>query len=789
MTKSILPITGVVLLGAVLGGVLLLRLPPHGRTPPPPNRTFKLPLGAQPGPAFPGGAGTPLFPRPGLNQPGAGPGAGEDLADDASRPALALPTDPAGEKKLKAVEEYVRQEAWIEAAQLLQALLDGADAFLAVQQAGPNGKENPTWTTLHAEAQRQLSALPAPGRTAYELVHGANARALLTEADAKGDARLLADVARRFLHTTAGAEATRRLGVQHLDRGRFALAALSFERLLDHPDADKLSPAVLFTAALALHRAGDAGRSKAVWEKLSTRAPGGLRFGDKAASLGDLQALLGKKPVLSEPAGWALFRGDASRSARTAGGDAPTEVQWRYTTAHETATQTWLRAALDRQEARGEPALPAFSPVAAGDKVIYRSHRGVHAVDLRTGKPLWQAELAGGLDTLGTELSYFPYIESWVNAHLQHNPHVLFGNSVVGTLSTDGARVYVVEDLAIPPYQNTYFYRGRPVGALEYSFAPGLTEAVYHSRLTALDLESGKVLWECGGPATAKRKDRLHPAYFLGPPLPVGSQVYGLVEKEQELRLVCLDAARGQVHWTRSLGVAPTRVLTDPARRLQAAHLAYAEGVLVCPTHAGFLLGLDLVSRSFLWAYAYRGSALIGEAPPPPGGGRGRGTPTPMPPPDLRPRWAASAPILHDGKVIFTAPDNGAIHCLNLRDGSLLWQARQARDELYVAGVSRGKVLLVGKDSCRALSLTDGKPLWQATPGVPAGMGVVGEAILYLPLRTAGKDGPAAVCAIDVDTGRVRGQTAANGGPGNLIFYQDTLLSQTAAAITAYGER
>ena len=42
------------------------------------------------------------------------------------------------------------------------------------------------------------------------------------------------------------------------------------------------------------------------------------------------------------------------------------------------------------------------------------------------------------------------------------------------------------------------------------------------------------------------------------------------------------------------------------ARRTQATHLAFGEGILVIPTNAGAVFGVDLLSNSLVWAYPYR---------------------------------------------------------------------------------------------------------------------------------------------------------------------------------------
>lgn len=704
---------------------------------------------------------------------------------------LTLPTHPASVRNLGAFAEYVAQQSWVEATQLLQSLLDGPDAFVPLK--GLEGKDETRWTTLHAEAFRLFGTLPAPGRDYYERSQGQRSRNLL--ADAGDNPYLLAEVSRRFPYTAAGIEATQHLALHHLDRGRPALAALCFERLLRLTDSDRLPSGVLPSAFLAFQRAGDQVRAGEVWRLLAARAPGGLRIQGRAVSLQELQAWLAQdrsRPT-APAADWPMFRGTAARASQISRGELPAQAAWRRTTVHEAATRTWLDEASRQQEIRGDLVPPAFHPIAVRGLVVFRSHRGIHALDSRTGEPLWECESPGSLDTLGQDLGCFPYLESWVNAHLQHNPHVLAGNSVIGSLSSDNERVYAVEDLAVPPHQNTYLYRGRPVSVLEYAFGPHLSAAARHSELIALDLTSGKVLWERGTPATGKRTDDLHPCWFLGPPLPVGGRLYGVIEKDQELRLVCLDAARGELLWILPLGVAPSRLLADPGRRLQAVPLAWADGILVCPTNAGYVLGIDVISRAFLWAYPYR------EPSPPPeealdfrgrAGWRGR-TPIPLPAPRLSPVWAAAAPLLHAGEVVFTAPDSLSIHCINLRDGSPRWRSPRKVTDLYLAAVGQGKVLVVGKQTCRALGLTDGQLLWEQPTGSPAGLGALTGSAYCLPLNAMPLGSQPSIRVIDPNTGHCRDSImlARDVSLGNLLFHGDMVLSQSATQITAYRQR
>src|SRR5438445_2519997 len=96
--------------------------------------------------------------------------------------------------------------------------------------------------------------------------------------------------------------------------------------------------------------------------------------------------------------------------------------------------------------------------------------------------------------------------------------------------------------------------------------------------------------------------------------------------------------------------------------------------------------------------------------------------------------WAATAPVVHAGNVIYTPPDSDLICCLNLRDGKELWQTKRT-DDLYLACVHQERVVLVGRNACRALNLANGAELWQTATGLPSGVGALSGGTYYLPLR------------------------------------------------------
>jgi outer membrane protein assembly factor BamB len=356
---------------------------------------------------------------------------------------------------------------------------------------------------------------------------------------------------------------------------------------------------------------------------------------------------------------------------------------------------------------------------------------------------------------------------------------ISFANSAVGTLATDQSRIYLVDDLAIPPHPQwlqQWIWNGRA----EPAYGGNYKTLVNQNVLRAYDLESGKSVWEL--PGRIKPGD-LADTHFLGAPLPLDNQLYVLNEKKKKLRLLCLEPKQGKVLWTLNLARVVTPVTMDVSRRTDAVNLAYGDGVLVCPTGAGVILGIDLMTRGLRWTYSYW-------EPPrrPVFGANPWGRPMKQPwgrlmkPQAPEPEWGASAAVISDGKVVFAAREGESIHCLNLRDGSLQWKVKRA-DDLYLAGVYGGKVLLAGMDECRALALNTGKQLWALQTGLPCGQGVAGPDVYYLPLAKG------EICVIDLAKGRIKAHIRSHRKDvalGNLVFHDGYMLSQSATHIAAY---
>lgn len=714
------------------------------------------------------------------------PGVGKQPAEP-GRPQFSLlinlPTDRDLERKLEAIREYMQVGAFREVTQALQDILDHRqDCFVPVSRADT---KTISWRSAHAEANRLLGSMPAKGRQVYEVLSGGRAGALLKEAKDKGDREKLAEVMRRYLHTQAGSEAAELLGMEHLDRGRYLMAAVCFGQLLEKADLPGMT---LFKAAIALRRYGDDAGVQRTWKRLTEKFPDGLTAGERRLSLAELKNMLDApvdaRPQSATTSDWLMFRGNASRSAAAVEFPAAASLtaSWQMPMGIESTTKSWIDTAINNTQNRGHAIVPGFSPLAHAGKAIFRSHGNLQAVDLVSGELAWRSQMNGSLDfpvqLTPPSASIQSQMTTWVESFLAQNPATLVENTTQGTLSSDGQRVFAVEDLAVPPYQINPYY-GNAVAIRINGRVMGNdpnTGQFKRNHLLCLESDTGRVTWALG----MQDDGPFHEAIFLGPPLPLEGKLYTLVEKDQEIRLCCLDPRDGKLLWTQPLAQVKKTIHEDFGRRTWAAPIAHADGILLCPTHSGAVVAVDLATRSLLWAHAYA------QAPQQPGpqkvmvNGRIRVMPMRTPYiPRLAANWKNASPVIAQGKVLLTAPDANELHCLSLRDGALLWKTAWTAEDQYLAEARHDKVLIVGKQSCRALDLASGKVLWNAATGMPSGQGALAGGQYLLPLRER------AIAVIDMTNGHIdrRMSLPADVAPGNLIVHRGRLISQSPTSI------
>jgi outer membrane protein assembly factor BamB/tetratricopeptide (TPR) repeat protein len=695
-------------------------------------------------------------------------------------------------QKLADAKRLLAEERFGEAVRYLGEILDGTDEDFFLRP----DKQSPTDRSLRLNVLRLIGQMPREGRELYELQYGARARRMLDEAIQSGSATRLAEVSRRFFYTHAGYQATLLLGLNYFDRGQPELAALSLQRLREAGPsaAEEFEPGLSLTMATCWLQAGAEEKARKILTSLGERHPtarvvvGGREvamFSGDTDPVDWLRSSIGRLPAVGsgETEGWPMFRGDAARDASSPGGAPLLNARWQVRSTDEPAMQTaveqWERSDADR----GTPSVASFHPLAVGNVLLMRTLHNLLAVDFVTGKRLWESPSDDGDET-----SLSGDAESWQQTVLQSADQRMRSDLTYGTLSSDGRRVFSIEDSLMMTLSgpvngrgmNPFGRRGNPLG---FGQPAGSEEqAAVLNRLAAYDIRTGKLAWNLGGPA-GEHALRQSETYFLGPPLPLWGQLYVLAEAKGEIKLLALDAATGDLLWSQQLAAAESGVLQNPMRCWSGISPSYADGVLVCPTSVGAIVGVELATRSLLWGYQYgqipgfhgrRGRPMMGAW-----GTYGGG---PMPS-----AWLDAEALLVDGRVLVTPQESDSLYCLNLSDGKVLWKSRW-QDDLYVACADREKVVLVGHRAVRALRLANGKPAWNgrkvALPenSTPSGRGFLSGGQYFLPL------GSGEVVGIDLDAGKIGPVSKSRKGdvPGNLIAYRGWVVSLGLDGMKAY---
>ncbi len=688
-----------------------------------------------------------------------------------------LPAERIVLQRLANARELLSLDRYGEAVRYLGSILDAPEDYF-FQPDRVNSPE--IHRSLKSEAQRLIGRMPKAGRKLYQLQYGVRARQLLDAGVAAGDAAGLAEVTRRFFHTQSGYEATFLLGLYHLDHGEPLAAALTLQRLWKAGEcAERFEPALSLAMAVGWLQAGMDEKAEEVLSALQDRHPNltveiaGRQtslFGQDSHPVEQLSRLVGPKCVsaAAQLGSWSMFRGGVGRNASTAGGAALLNLRWRIPTVDDPLVGALLRQLHKTYVEHDLPILPGLHPLAVDDVVLMRTAGNLTAVDLLTGKRLWAVPAGNPIESV---------IDNTPSRELSQRLTAFLGfriwnDAAYGTISSDGRYVFSIEDLSLSVSTTI-----RQIVRIKHR--QGNVALKPYNRLAAHDICTGKLKWQIGTPSD---QGDVHQAgiFFLGPPLPLMGHLYVLGETAGEIRLFALDAESGKVTWSQQIAMAERNILADPMRRLAGASPSYADGILVCPTSTGAVVAVDLSTRSLLWGYRY---ALRSDS-------NRSGNMLAMRMATGNDNtwlhsWVDASVTVADGRVLATPTESNELHCLNLIDGTLLWK-HPRQDDLYVACVHQGRVVLVGRKEIRALRLNETddrgrpKPAWDGRTvslpegAMPSGRGFLSGNRYFIPLSTA------EVVAVDLSAGRIAHVSKSRNGtvPGNLICCRGRVISQ-----------
>ncbi|MGC1272767.1 MAG: PQQ-binding-like beta-propeller repeat protein [Planctomycetaceae bacterium] len=671
----------------------------------------------------------------------------------------AAPLDSKAAKLLRQAEMLFAQRKWERAQEVLLFTLDRAGEAMIRRRDGQ-------LVSVVAEANRLLGELPQVSLELYRRQYGPAAEKALASAITRGDHSEIERIAVQFRHTDAGREALRRIASIHFDRGEFGLAAVRYRQLAE----DRLEPAVRVRAAYASAAAGDAADAERLLSGLTDADRTALR---KEIDVDRIVASATERAATTQAVSdWLFPQGDAAGSAVATAGEPVLLRRWSHPLTDRPALQEQIDGTEQDLRDEDRATILAAVPLAVGDLTVSRTLRGIAVHAVSTGRLLWETAeensaerlLASGRQRPATRMQAAirfqiqfgpnPSASSGDNKPL---PNLLYRNGVHGFLTSDGTRVFAVED-HFPAASN---------------------------QLVAYDLQSGRPAWPeygaIGGLLTDGPFDAPLAGYtFFGPPVPAGDEMYAIGEKDKEIHLIAIDPAQGSVLWNRLIAHAQTAIDQDPVRHDWPAMVAVSDGVLVCPTTVGWVMGVDQSSRSILWASRYA---------PPQSDRKNQEMNAAASPTRLNHRWCPSSPVIHRGRVLLTPAEETRLICLDLFTGELLWQ-RDKGTALYVAGVRGDLLVTVGTDAVEGIDVASGAERWTLPipddAGQPSGRAVLSEERLSLPLRGD------TLWQIDIEGGDLLASKKLRPDEpalGNLVMHQGTLLSYSTAGLTAFEER
>ena len=604
---------------------------------------------------------------------------------------------------LEQARSLLAAKRYSEAVERLQEVLESSEDYFVV------GEDGGTLRSLKAEALRLLRQSPSEAREIYRLRYATRAKKLLDEAVQGRQIEELFRIASTYPLTEAGQFAAILAAYWLVQEGEVEEAVTQIELLREQGDLSEplRSSAELLLAGcyLVLGRPADTEKvlaelqdgQREAWSRAvgppEKESPFGLLLTKDLPqwlrqNFADWEKGIRSDEGLSR--GIPYFGGLPGRNSYSFCGGPLLKVAWRARVAEYPEFDDLIRQ-LDRSDkASGRAGIPAGMPILVDQKVMVRTLRGVAALDLATGKRLWECASDTPWEEFLRSSAGIP--EQWLPLMEQALRIRVWWDATSGGLSSDGQLVFFVENTGLPISTGFPILLLRPGGA---GNMPGPREV---NSLVACEVETGRRRWELRGDKGEDQGD-VGKIFFLGPPLPLRNRLYVLGVVPGEVRLFELEAATGRISWEIPIAHMEEPIADSVWRRTAGLTPSYGRGILVCPTGAGAIVGVDLLRRQLAWVTEYSTQPGLRTS------GRFVWMESGSFPLGMRAAaLAAAAPLVAEDRVIVAPGDGTEILCLDLRTGIPQWR-RPRGNTLYVACVYDDLVLVVEPKSLVFLSL------------------------------------------------------------------------------------
>ncbi len=326
-------------------------------------------------------------------------------------------------------------------------------------------------------------------------------------------------------------------------------------------------------------------------------------------------------------------------------------------------------------------------PIILSDRVVWRSLTEIICIQRQSGEVLWRQPISDSLIDNIIQLSSNPdrMLPEKLKMQLGHR---VLRNSILGRLTSDGERVYCIEQA--PPTKPSSMPESAPNGV-----PPEPVELIPEMSVVAYSLADGTVQWKSHDIWGLENKG----TFLFGPPVPQGKSLYSIVQKNEQLLLLQMDAATGRLDGASVLGDAP-RLFQDRRRLTQACPIVWHDGMAICATGAGAVAAFDIFGGQLRWGFRHpRDDGEVSPGMPQPSMNRNDW------------RWLAGRPepqlMILGTNLIYASPETNVIRCLGADEGELRWEI-PITDAGTIVGGDNNRVIIVGREVARSMRLLDG---------------------------------------------------------------------------------
>ena len=647
--------------------------------------------------------------------------------------------------------------------------------------------------SLRQAARELLASIPPEELGDYQLKFSTIAEQDLERGLEAGDRKVLADVSSRYFFTEAGMQATMLLGHLQLEQGELVAATAAFQRIVSYPPArQRYEPEATVLLATSLLLVGNEPAAQHVLAELVERnnaAPRRvpLRFLDNnielprapADALGWLVELIGRSPlkVNSLMREWWMVNGNPQRNAASQAGLPLFVPNWSVSIHPDEATEKVMRNRLERKIAAGSVVIPALKPLAVENMIIMRNSSQMIGVDFQSGKRVWVYPPENPMTVPRKASDKKVENEAAIESRTLGDENRILSDSIYGEASSDGKSIFVIprtNSLTSTSYDDDQLRLGNS------DWDP--TSGTGTNVLNAVRLDrQGALRWQVGG-INGHDEPKLANVEFFGAPLPLNGTLYAICRQKEVILLTAIESETGKLVWSQQLAVNSAQEYDEEEvylpNSMGSLSPSYSNGILVCPTGLGTLVGVSLDDRSLLWGFNFQKAGLgidpygQGFTDSAPVYGNLSGA--------LRDAWLENRLVIDQGLVAFTPRFERDMVVLDLLTGRPVRPVANAarsprtRGALYLGCISAGRALVVGIDHCRLVDLYAGQEIWRTelkSFGSPSGTGFFTNDSYYLP-TTSGE-----VIEVSFNNGQIVRSNIAPQVLGNLIVYRGSIVS------------